>query len=345
MFEWHDLNARHEATFLWFAAMLVFAAANSPDLRRSAYNLLKMLLSPAISPLIAGLLANVTFLTFMAVLVGRKVGLWEPLPLVTATVWTFTTGFSLLLNLDESLKANNAFKKRVVTLLGPSTVVAEIVGVTILAFWWELLLAPILFVLAYGVYANRSTGLRITSGVLLLAYAAGLMLGVIIDLAGDVNTWRSPTQAILLPIMLTIGTLPYVQLLVLVERFRFRRGANSKTVKSSEYGKDWPLTIDSATLCCRFGAVWLEASGKRYAVNGTAKPILKKYGYASLELNDIWRDHPDKMKLAEASETDGEAIEWKVSIHRLIQDGLALEDQRQRPAAVAGDLTKETHLP
>ena len=36
-------------------------------------------------------------------------------------------------------------------------------------------------------------------------------------------------QAILLPIALTVGTLPYIQLLVLVERFKFSRGAKCKT--------------------------------------------------------------------------------------------------------------------
>ena len=173
-------------------------------------------------------------------------------------------------------------------------------------------------------YSNRGTGLTTIASLLLLAYVGGLIFSVIADVAGDVSTWRSPIQAILMPIVLTVGTLPYIQLLVLVERFRFRLGAKCRTVRASEYGEDWPLTIDSAKLCCRFRAVWVEVNGKKYGVNGTASPILKKYGYASLELKDIWRDHPDKWKLAENSGADGE---WKVSIHRLIQDGLALESR------------------
>ena len=81
---------------------------------------------------------------------------------------------------------------------------------------WELLLIPILFVLVIAVYANRSTVLTIVSSALLMAYAVGLISGVIIDLVNDPGTWRSVTQAILLPIALTVGTLPYIQLLVLV---------------------------------------------------------------------------------------------------------------------------------
>ena len=98
---------------------------------------------------------------------------------------------------------------------------------------------------------------------------------------------------------------------------------------SSEYAKDWPLTVDTARLCCRFRAVWVEVNGKKYGVNGTARPLLKKYGFECPDLNEIWKDHPDKEKWLEASGTDGEDIGWKVSIHRLIQDGLALVLQRQ----------------
>ncbi len=217
MLEWHDLNARHEATLLWLAAMLIIGIAGSAEARRSVCDLLKMLLEPTISLLIVGLLANVIFLTFIAAIVGREVGLWETLPVVTAIVWALTTGFSLFLHLGELLEGDNAFRSRVFRILGPSTVVAEIVGVSVLAFWWELLLIPILFVLVIAVYANRSTVLTIVSSALLMAYAVGLISGVIIDLVNDPGTWRSVTQAILLPIALTVGTLPYIQLLVLVQ--------------------------------------------------------------------------------------------------------------------------------
>ena len=100
MLEWHDLNARHEATLLWLAAMLIIGIAGSAEARRSVCDLLKMLLEPTISLLIVGLLANVIFLTFIAAIVGREVGLWETLPVVTAIVWALTTGFSLLLHLE-----------------------------------------------------------------------------------------------------------------------------------------------------------------------------------------------------------------------------------------------------
>ena len=72
MLEWHDLNARHEATLLWLAAMLIIGIAGSAE--DYWHCRLKMLLEPTISLLIVGLLANVIFLTFIAAIVGREVG-------------------------------------------------------------------------------------------------------------------------------------------------------------------------------------------------------------------------------------------------------------------------------
>ena len=110
-------------------------------------------------------------------------------------------------------------------------------------------------------------------------------------------------------VCLTIGTLPYVRFLILVEQWRFRFRCPSRVVSSTEYGGDWPLTVSSAKLCCKHGAVWVEVCGKKYGVNGTSKGLLRKWGHTSFHFTDIWKDHPDIEGL-------------KVSVHRLIQDGL-----------------------
>ena len=311
--EWYDLNARHAATFLWVSTILFVLVVKSADVRRSVYGLLTTLLKPVISLPLLGLLAYVAILSTIAVIAGRNWGLWETPPVVTATLWACTTGVFLFFALGEFLEGDNTFRSRAVALLGPSTIVAAVMGVAILSFWWELILVPVLFVLAFAVYTNRSNGLTIVSSVLLLAFAVGSISKVFIDW-GSPEIMRSLRQSILFPFVLTIGTFPYIQLLVIVERFRFSKGAKCKTVRSSEYGKDWPLTVDSAKLCCRSQAVWVEVNGRKYGVNGTAGAILKKYGSASFDLNDIWRDHPNS-----------EAMGLKVSVGRLIQDGLALE--------------------
>ena len=315
MLEWHDLNARDAATFLAVAALLIFSVVKSADVRRSFYGLLTTFLKPAILLPIVGLLAYVAFLTFVAVITGRKLGLWQTLPIVTATVWAFTTGISLLLNLGEFIETDNVFRSRAVALLGPSTIVAAFMGVAVLSFWGELILIPILSVLVLVVNANRSNCLTIVCSVLLLIYVGGSISMVIFDW-GCPETMRSLKQAILFPLILGIGTLPYIQGLVAFERFSFSRGSQYKTVRASDYGNDWPLTVASAKLCCRFQGVWVEVNGRKYGLNGIAPGILKRYGFTCFELNDIWRDNPDS-----------EAMGLKVNIDRLIQEGLALERQ------------------
>ena len=325
--EWHDLNARHEATFLWGTAVLAVAVVRSADVRRLTCDILKILAKPSISLPLIGMLAIVAGLTILSVILGRMIGVWETLPVVTASVWFLTAGFSLLLNLGDFLKGENEFQTRVVAVLVPSTVITEIISVAVLTFWWELFLIPLLFFIVYVMYTNQSTKLTVVASVFLVIYALGLISTITIDLVDNPSSWRVLLQAALLPIVLTVGTLPYIQLLVMIERLRFDRGAKRKTISAIEYGNDWPLTVDSAKLCCRFQAVWVQVNGKRYGVNGTSGAILKRHGYQSLDFNDIWKDHPDREKWIEELGNGEESAGWKISIHRLIQDGLALERQ------------------
>ena len=315
MLEWHDLNARHAATFLWLAVLLILCSVGSADVRRSGYALLKTFLDPAIMLLTAGLLVYVACISIIAVIVGRKMGILETLPVVTTITWAVTTGFSLLSQVGEFLKRNNVFRSRAVAILGPSTIVATVGGVAVLPFWLEVILVPILSVLVIVVYSNRGACLSIVASILLLSFVVGSILIVLNDW-GRLETMRSLKQSIMFPLTLTVGTLPFIQLLVKVERFRFSRGAKCKTVRSSDYGQDWPLTVNSAKICCRYDAVWIEVDGRKFGVNGTAEGVLKSYGFDCFALNNIWGDHPD-----------GESTGLKVNIGRLIHEGLALERQ------------------
>ncbi len=325
MLEWHDLNARHEATILWGAVLLAIAVAKSPEVRRAIRHLGRTLLEPPISILLSGLFVNAAIITALAVCMGRKVGLWETLPIVTATFWSLTSGVSLLSYLGEFINSRKEFRTRAFRILGPSTIVSEVVGIAVLSISLELLLVPILLVLTLAALSSRSTGLKVVSTGILLIYVMGLISSVAIDLIKDAEAWQPLVQAVIFPIVLTIGTLPYIQLLVVLERRRFRANAKCKTVRASEYGLHWPLTVSSAELCCKYGAVWVEVKGKKYAVNGIARTILRNNGHAYLDLNDIWRDDPEMEKYVDALGSYAEEMPWKVSIHRLLQDGLALE--------------------
>ena len=330
MLEWHDLNARHEATVLWATVVLVFTIFRSADFRRSIHNLLSTLLSPSLLLPILGLLIDVTTLTVLSVILGRRVGLWETLPVVTASIWFLSTGFSLLLHLGDFIRNDNEFRRRAVALLVPPTILTQVAGVAILPVVWELFLVPVLVFVAFAVHANRGLGLTNFVSGLLAIHGIGLILAVAINLFVDPENWRPLLQAILFPILLTIGTLPYIRLLVFVERLKFYRSAKCKTVRSSEYGPDWPLTVDFAKLCFRSGAVWVEVNGGKYGLNAFAEPMLKGRGLKIFDLHEIWRDHPDRVRLTKLAGTDDDATVWKVSTDRLIRDGLGLEHQCER---------------
>ena len=111
---------------------------------------------------------------------------------------------------------------------------------------------------------------------------------------------------------MTTGAFLYVHLLIVVERWWFRFRCPSRVVGAAEYGNDWPLTVNSAILCCKYGAVWLEVCGKKYGLNGFATTLLISRGHTSFDLAEIWKDAPDV-----------EGI--KMSTKQLFQDGLALE--------------------
>lgn len=312
MVEWHDLNARHEAAILWVVALFVLGFAKSPEIRSSVFHLLKTLLNPTISLMMIGLFVTVAVFSTAAVVAGRKAGFWETLPVVTAVVWSLTAGISLLFDFGKFLGGGGEFRRRYIKLLVPPTIIAEIAGIDILDLWLEVILVPILTLVAFGIYSKGSTRLTAVSTGLLGAYALALLSLAIFSLVETPESWRSLVQAVIFPAILTVGALPYIRLLLAVERNRLSSSTICKTVKAGQYGSTWPLTVGSAKLCCSHGAVWVEVDGKRYGLNGMAEPILKKYGHACSDLDDIWRDHP-------------EVGEIKVSIGRLIQDGLALQ--------------------
>lgn len=62
----------------------------------------------------------------------------------------------------------------------------------------------------------------------------------------------------------------------------------SVSVKSDQYGKDWPFTVKSGTISCLSNSSIIFQSGtKTYALNGVAS----QYGYLPLE--PIWKLEPD----------------------------------------------------
>jgi hypothetical protein len=88
--------------------------------------------------------------------------------------------------------------------------------------------------------------------------------------------------------------------------------SNERAISRTDYGDDWPLTVESGTLRCdEPGAVTFTSddNGTTYWVNGTAGDMADSNGWQ--DIRPIWADDPANPGL-------------KISIGPLIDDGLAL---------------------
>ena len=258
MIEFLDLNARHEAALIWYGGFLVYISLCSSEVRSSILSLLKRASEGIILGTLTALLLFVIVLTTLAVIVGRAIGLFEVIPGITATVWFLTSGCSLLFSLDQSENGSGLLRDKIRSVLAPSALCAAMFNVAILPFWWEVALLPILTALVYASIAHSSRAANWGLSV----YAVGLIFIAIVNLIEAPATWKDLTQAIVFPIWLTLGTIPYLYLLPKAERYRFESGVKSKIVRAADYGTEWPLTVNSAKLCCIHQAVWVEVDGE-----------------------------------------------------------------------------------
>ena len=315
MIEWYDLNARHEAMFLWFGGILLFTMAKSGGVRKSTIRLVQSFIRPVILGPVFGLFIVVAGLAIAAVTFGRVVGFWEIWPVISVVIWGVTSGTGILLNYNKFLQKDGEFR-RAAAVVTPATVLVAFTNIAILPFWWEIGLLPVLAMLSIiGAYYASKVGYQQVSHVavsLLAVYSIAIVSLAIQNIITDLTAWKALAQAALLPIWLTVGTLPYMGCLVVIERWRFLFRCPSQAIRSADYGQDWPLIVDSARLCAKHSAVWVEVNRKKYGVNGASKTMLPSWGHSCLDFEEVWKDHPT---------IDG----VKVGIHRLVQDGLALE--------------------
>ena len=328
MLEWHDLNARHEAALFWIGLFLLFAIAKSAGVRQSTRGLLRSFLAPLVSGLIIILVIVSALSATLAVLLGRAIGLFEVLPIVTVTIWCITSGFSMLFHLGESRRRNNSLGSSAFKILWPSTIIAALANVTIWSLWIEIVMVPFITLFALIPIANSSRANArpavIFSEALLSVYGFLLLAVAIVEVVQEPDTWRTLGQTIVLPAWLTLTALPYIKGILVAERIRFRLGAKCKAIGREEYGPDWPLSVDSAKLCCKHNAVWVEIGNRKYGINGTSHAVLKRFGFTIHELGDLWRDDPRWQDIRDAVGVDESVEPWKVSLHRLIHDGLDL---------------------
>lgn len=238
-------------------------------------------------------------------------------PIVTALVWSITSGIPILMDIGKALRGSISFTHRMKTILSFPIIVAIFINLSILPWWWELILAPVMFLLTkasvMGWTKAEWNPAAKTAGTLILMYNIALISLAIKDTIVDDGGWKILAQSFIFPIFMTLTTATYLAFLVAIEKRRFIFMSSRKPINRRDYGPDWPLTVDSAVLCKKYNAIWIEANNKKYALNGRAHAVLPRFGHSFSDLREIWADDPNLPGL-------------KISVHQLIQDGLALDD-------------------
>ena len=268
-------------------------------------------------PFLTGLLVYVSALTMLAVIAGRSVGLFSELPVFSACLWFIAALFPLAGRAIRTGSWAGPLREYLMHSLTIPAAATAFLSVAILPFWLEFLLLPILLKIVWT--SGFESGPRVSGfdRIFMIAYVLVLVTVAAYALVESPATWRMLVQGLLLPVWLSIACLPFIKLMLLADRERFDSCVISRSVSSTDYGANWPLTIDSVRLCYRHGAVWIEHNRKKYGLNGFAAPLLSRFGHECLDLSDIQRNR--KELFSNPSE-----FELKVPVDRLLQDGLKL---------------------
>ena len=266
----------------------------------------------------------------IAVLLGSLVDYWDVLPVFSALTWTLASGTSILVRLGDFQEKSGTSFRTIKQTLGPPTIIAAFVGFSVLPLPYEIGLLPVVTVVVLIDATARSRNeyaivTRITSP-LIISYAIFLIALAVRDVLSDIENLKVLSGSILLPLWMTICGVVYMMSLAALDRVSYRRKSRSKVIRKEDYGDRWPLTVESAKLCCRASAVWIEVGKNKYPLNGTAKTFLPKRGIECLELEDVWREDPAWESIQETLGGADEVAPMRVSISELIRDGLSLEE-------------------
>lgn len=87
----------------------------------------------------------------------------------------------------------------------------------------------------------------------------------------------------------------------------FATACGGQAIDRSDYGADWPFTVESARIFCDNGAAWISIDGAHYGLTGYAQTLR---GLPPLD-RSLWRNNPS-------------IPGTKVSLSPVIADALAL---------------------
>jgi hypothetical protein len=209
------MNARELAALTWLAIFLV-VALSTPAFRRGLPGIALSLITPAVAAPLLGLLSWVGFLFYL----GAQAGLWDAALSTDAVIWFVGMGLPLFGRSIDVFKPRGSFRRVAVASLGLTSLVEGFANLYVLPFAVEfLVLLPLIFsvttLLAVAEAKNRYDVLTNVLSGALAVIGLGLLVYVAVHLISDFDGFVHGTgpKELLLPVWLTVGTLPFVAVL------------------------------------------------------------------------------------------------------------------------------------
>ena len=206
-------NNREAALLIWFGAILIFLVWN----QRTRRSLLAVVQSLAQRKILFILAAMVGWISLVC-LVGQELQVWRIGLIADTVIWSATAGFVLLFSVEQAAQGRSFVFRIVLATAEVTVLLAFFVNLVVFSLIVELFLQPLLFVLvAMSVVAATDRALaaakRVLDGlVFLIVLAMSVFVLVRLSLAWDELDLTETVLSLILPMWLTIATLPFIYL-------------------------------------------------------------------------------------------------------------------------------------
>ena len=206
-----ELNNRELASLILLGALL-FWVLSYRQTRKSLRGIVASIGQPVLLLPILGLVASVCGL----VVLGRKLGLWEPALVPATAAWVLFPGMSLLYRTGTRKEGEPFFRPTVARAFNLTWLIEVFVGFYVFGVLVELSLLIMLIVLgrlsAAAADRERYRPVKQLVDGVLVVIGIGLLLYVAISVVTDWDELDKAfaARAFLLPVGLTLGLLPYL---------------------------------------------------------------------------------------------------------------------------------------
>jgi len=216
-----SLDNRELASLVWLTALATFALLKR-DVRQSLLGVAKLVLS---SWKILVPLLSIVVWTILLVMLGRRIGVWNPDLMKYTVIWFVGTALEIFVKLGESSTNPRFLREAALHAATFGVVLAFFVGLFVLPLWIEIPLQLLLALLVLCALVTRTDenlkGCATAANILLLVVVAGLLTYNAVRLLSEWDTLDLAAKAreFALPLWLTLGVLPLIYLVALISAY------------------------------------------------------------------------------------------------------------------------------